>query len=94
MSSSIQAVDLDAVLDAFESSQDLVQENENKLSNVKEEETIKSEPILKPNLLEDINGDSTAPQTSSICQVCRNLQFKFTSKYSTALRIEFLEFPG
>ena len=70
MSSSIQAVDLDAVLDAFESSQDLVQENENKLSNVKEvEETIKSEPILKPNLLEDINGDSTAPQTSSFCQV-------------------------
>ena len=69
MSSSIQAVDLDAVLDAFESSQDLVQENENRLSNVKEEETIKSEPILKPNLLEDINGDSSAPQTSSFCQV-------------------------
>ena len=69
MSSSIQAVDLDAVLDAFESSQDLVQENENKLSNAKEEDTIKSEPILKPNLLEDINGGSTAPQTASFCQV-------------------------
>ena len=69
MSSSIQAVDLDAVLDAFESSQDLVQENENRLSNKEVEETIKSEPILKPNLLEDINGDSSAPQTSSFCQV-------------------------
>ena len=58
-----QAVDLDAVLDAFESSQDLVDENESKLVTSKQDET-KSEAILKPNLLEDLNGESSAIQVN------------------------------
>ena len=64
-STEFQAVDLDAVLDAFESSQDLLQvvndNNDQIINSAKDQENSSSpldqQAILKPNLLEDLNRD-------------------------------------
>ena len=64
-STEFQAVDLDAVLDAFESSQDLLQvvddNNDQIINSTKDQENSSSpldqQAILKPNLLEDLNRD-------------------------------------
>ena len=64
-STEFQAVDLDAVLDAFESSQDLLQvvddNNDQIINSTKDQENSPSpldqQAILKPNLLEDLNRD-------------------------------------
>ena len=64
-STEFQAVDLDAVLDAFESSQDLLQvvndNNDQIINSAKDQENSSSpldqQAILKPNLLDDLNRD-------------------------------------
>ena len=69
-STEFQAVDLDAVLDAFESSQDLLQvvdDHDSEIINSTKDQEHSTPPptsaktdqqaVLKPNLLEDLNQD-------------------------------------
>ena len=70
-STEFQAVDLDAVLDAFESSQDLLQvvdDHDNEIINSAKDQEHPTPPtssktdqqaVLKPNLLEDLNRELT-----------------------------------
>ena len=60
-SSEFQAVDLDAVLDEFESSQNLVEEN-----TTMGKEDHKTENVIKPHLLENLNALPESPPTKTV----------------------------
>ena len=76
-SSEFQAVDLDAVLDEFESSQNLVEQN-----TTMGKEDHKSENVIKPHLLENLNALPESPPTKTVrLHTVRNLHF--LSKNST-----------
>ena len=60
-SSEFQAVDLDAVLDEFESSQNLVEQN-----TTMGKEDHKSENVIKPHLLENLNALPESPPTKTV----------------------------
>ena len=70
-SSEFQAVDLDAVLDEFESSQNLVEQN-----TTMGKEDHKSENVIKPHLLENLNALPESPPTKTVrVHTVRNLHF-------------------
>ena len=60
-SSEFQAVDLDAVLDEFESSQNLVEEN-----TTMGKEDHKTENVIKPHLLENLNALPESPPMKTV----------------------------